>query len=281
MLGSSENASAGRSPSLPKNNDGIGNMSRSRLTSLRFPSMRATYPNRQPRKLWSPAGRTVVFALAASSIACLLADFYRLCPMRTFTLFIFLPASFALAALAVADRACGDHGLWRGLVIGIVSGILAAVAYDLFRLPFVFAKAWGINSVIPQLNLFKVFPAFGAMILGLPTEPAHYSAASHLIGWAYHFSNGMTFGVMFVAALGELTGRRWLWGVAMAVGLELGMLLTPYPRMFGIPVTALFVGVTLAAHVIFGVVMGLSAQWLDSVWRLERGDHAAESFPRA
>ena len=41
--------------------------------------------NRQRRNLWSPAGRAVVFALAASSIACLLADFYRLCPMRTFT----------------------------------------------------------------------------------------------------------------------------------------------------------------------------------------------------
>jgi hypothetical protein len=221
-----------------------------------------------------------VFVLAATSIACLLTDFYRLCPMRTFTLFIFLPALFALAALAVADRVCGDRGLWRGLVIGIVSGILAAVAYDVFRLPFVFAKAWAIDSVIPQLNLFKVFPAFGALILGLPAEPAHYSAAAHLIGWAYHFSNGMTFGVMFVAALGELTGSRWLWGVAMAVALELGMLLTPYPRMFGIPVTASFVGVTLAAHVIFGVVMGMSARWLASVWHMERGHHAAEPFPK-
>ena len=55
-----------------------------------------------------------MFALAASSIACLLADFYRLCLMRTFTLFIVLPAWFALAALGVADRACGDCGLWRG-----------------------------------------------------------------------------------------------------------------------------------------------------------------------
>jgi len=31
---------------------------------------------------------------------------------------------------------------------------------------------------------------------------------------------------------------------------------------------------------IFGVVMGLSAQWLASGWRLESGPHAAEPSPR-
>ena len=103
--------------------------------------------------------------------------------MRTFTQFIFLPALLALAALGVADRACGDCGLWRGLMIGVASGLLAAIAYDVFRLPFVFAKAWGIDSIVAPLNLFKVFPAFGAMILGQPIEPAHYSPAAHWIGW--------------------------------------------------------------------------------------------------
>src|SRR6266511_1050023 len=37
---------------------------------------------------WNASGRWLVFALAASSIACLLADFYGLCPMRIFTPFI-------------------------------------------------------------------------------------------------------------------------------------------------------------------------------------------------
>src|SRR5438874_918395 len=173
--------------------------------------MRTMSSSRQRRNLWSPAGRAIVFVLAASSIACLLADFYRLCPMRTFALFIFLPALFALAALGIADRSCGDCRLWRGLMIGIASGFLAAIAYDLFRLPFVFAEAWGIDSVVAPLNLFKVFPAFGAMILGEPTGVIHYSAAAHWVGWAYRFSNGMTFGVLFVGMLGEVSGSRWRW----------------------------------------------------------------------
>jgi len=91
-----------------------------------------------------------------------------------------------------------------------------------------------------------------------------------LIGWAYHFSNGTTFGVMFVAVLGEVTKSRRLWAVVMAVGLELGMLLTPYPTVFAIPVTAVFTYATLAAHLIFGLAMGLSAQRIASAWRLER-----------
>src|SRR5437867_1095842 len=168
--------------------------------------------------------------LAASSIACLLADFYRLCPMRTFTLFIFLPATLLLFAWAVADRLWGNRQLWRGVMIGVAAGLIAAVAYDLFRLPFVYARAWGIESVVPPLNLFKVFPRFGAMILAQPVEQSSYSLAAHLIGWAYHFSNGLTFGIMYLALIGDGTRRHWIWAVVMAVGLELGMLFTPYPK---------------------------------------------------
>ncbi len=40
------------------------------------------------------------------------------------------------------------------------------------------------------------------------------------------------------------------------------MLLTPYLQTFGIQITPLFVGVTLAAHLIFGVSLGWSARWL-------------------
>jgi len=53
---------------------------------------------------WTAAGRWTVLLLGASSIACLLFDFYRLCPMRTFTLFIFVPAMLVLFGLALFDR---------------------------------------------------------------------------------------------------------------------------------------------------------------------------------
>ena len=48
----------------------------------------------------------------------------------------------------------------------------------------------------------------------------------------------------------------------MALGLELGMLLTPYPQIFNILVTTRFVMVTVVAHAIFGIILGLAVQWL-------------------
>lgn len=112
------------------------------------------------------------------------------------------------------------------------------------------------------MPIFEVFPRFGAMILGQPLEQPSYSLAAHLLGWMYHFSNGCTVGVMYLALVGDGLRRHWGWAVLMAVGLELGMLLTPYPQTFGIHVTARFVVVTLTAHLISGVGLGLSLRWL-------------------
>lgn len=187
--------------------------------------------------------------------------------MRLFTLFIFLPAMLALAALALLDRERGDRRLWQAVAIGVLGGLAGAVAYDVFRLPFVFAREWGLAAVVPPMPLFKVFPRFGAMILGQPVEQTAYSTAAQLLGWAYHFSNGATFGVMYLALVGNPSRRSWTWALVMAVGIELAMLLTPYPRAFGIPVTSLFIAVTLTAHVIFGIGLGLTARrisrWLE------------------
>lgn len=200
-----------------------------------------------------PSTRIIVFLLASTSIAALLGEMYRLWPMRLFTLAVFLPACAVLIALALYDLWSGDGRACRMILIGAVAGFLAAISYDIFRVPFVFSKSWGLTSVIPPLPLFKVFPQFGAMILG---QSDSTSLAAAMIGWLYHFSNGTTFGVMYAAMVNGEWRRRWWVAIVFAVGLEIAMILTPYPATFGIRVTTLFVAVTLAAHGIFGVVMG-------------------------
>jgi hypothetical protein len=45
------------------------------------------------------------------------------------------------------------------------------------------------------------------------------------------------------------------------VALELGMLLTPYPRTFHIAITPRFIAVTAMAHGIFGVMLGVWVRW--------------------
>ena len=185
--------------------------------------------------------------------------------MRSFTLFVSLPAMGVLCGLALFDRAYGTQRLWRSTGVGALAGLIAALAYDGFRLPFVYADSLGIQQVVPALKLFKVFPRFGAMILGQPLEQNLYNLPAQLVGWVYHFSNGLTFGIMYVALIGDAAKRHWAWAVVFAVGLELAMLFTPYPAFFHIPLTAKFVVVTLTAHLVFGVVMGWATLRL---WKL-------------
>lgn len=219
---------------------------------------------------WTLPGRLVVFLLSATSIWCLLAEFYGICSMRTFTLYILIPATALLAGLALFDLARGDRRLFRAVMIGAIAGFLAACAYDLFRIPFVVAAADKVGPMWLRLPLFKVFPQFGAMILGQPYAPqqtdSQYTLAAHLIGWVYHFSNGVTFGVMYMALIGDARRRSWWWAVALAVGLELAMLFTPYTRFFGITMTARFIFATIVAHLIFGIAMGLYARRAESRW---------------
>jgi hypothetical protein len=221
---------------------------------------------------WSWPVRLVVFLLAAASIWCLLAEFYGLCSMRLFTFWILIPATAALILLAVADRNQGDGLIWRGVVIGAAAGFVAACAYDLFRIPFVVAAADHLGPTWLRLPLFKVFPRFGAMILGqrfdATTTDSQFTPAAHFIGWVYHFSNGVTFGVMYLALVGEASRCSWLWAILFATGVELVMLLTPYAGFFGIPMSARFVIVTFAAHTIFGITLGVFAQRLEHRWPL-------------
>ncbi len=103
--------------------------------------------------------------------------------------------------------------------------------------------------------------------LVLPVEQTSYNLPAQLVGWAYHSSNGLTFGVMCIAMVGGASKRGWGWAVVFAVGLELAMLFTPYASFFGIPPTAKFIVVTLLAHLVFGLVMGLVAQCLWDLFR--------------
>jgi hypothetical protein len=215
---------------------------------------------------WSVPGRILMFILAATSIWCLLSEFYGLCSMRTFTFWILIPATILMLAITVYDRIAGDRVLWRNVMIGIVAGFAAAVAYDLFRMPFVIAAIDHIGPVWLRLPLFKVFPRFGAMILGQSftqqQTDSQFSLTAHVVGWVYHFSNGATFGVMYTAMLGDARKHTWWWGVVMAVGVELFLLVTPYAHFFGIPLSTKFVVATLSAHLIFGAVMG----WIVRAW---------------
>src|SRR6185295_15766070 len=132
---------------------------------------------------------------------------------------------------------------WTWIVHGAIGGIVAACAYDLYRLPFVLNGA----------PLFKVFPRFGELLLG-GTEPRWIVQT---LGWGYHFSNGAALGIMFLALVSFFRKPNLFWGaVAWALFVECMLLLTPYATFFGLPLNGRFLFLTASAHAIFGVVLG-------------------------
>jgi hypothetical protein len=190
--------------------------------------------------------RSFVFLLAFLSFACLLGHFYGFWTMQFFGCWVLPPATALLIAIAwrTRNRPRGLSSPHTWIVQGAVGGVVAAVAYDLYRLPF----------VINGAPLFKVFPQFGQMLLG-SEEP---SWLAHALGWLYHFSNGAALGIMFLAMVPRANKRLLFWGaVAWACAVEAALLMTPYASFFGLPLDARFIFLTATAHVVFGIALGL------------------------
>src|SRR3954465_14124177 len=101
---------------------------------VRFADTReGTPPMTHPRTAaswyqWTPVGRALVFFLAATSIWCLLAEFYGLCSMRTFTFAILIPSTVLLVLITAMDYLKGDRRLFHAVMIGAAGGFLAAIA---------------------------------------------------------------------------------------------------------------------------------------------------------
>jgi hypothetical protein len=189
--------------------------------------------------------RILIFVLASLSFASLLGQFYGLWTMHFFGPWILLPSLCVLAVIAYA--AGGLPRIW--IVQGTIGGILAAIAYDLYRLPYVLAGT----------PLFKVFQQFGQMLLGESGPPfGEPTRAAYILGWLYHFSNGAALGMMFLAMAAPLTRRKAFWGaVVWALVVEAILLCTSYASYFGLPLDSWFIFLTVSAHLIFGVVLGL------------------------
>jgi hypothetical protein len=190
--------------------------------------------------------RALVFCLAFLSFACLLGQFFGFWTMHFFGCWVLPPATALLAIIAYATRRQprDARSPFTWIIQGALGGVVAALAYDLYRLPFVLAG----------VPLFKVFPRFGQLLLGAegPTW------LIQLLGWTYHFSNGAALGIMFVAVVSGASRRILFWGaIVWALFIELMLLLTPYTRFFGLKLDARFIFLTVTAHLVFGIVLGL------------------------
>jgi len=192
------------------------------------------------------SSRVVVFGLAFLSFACLLGQFYGFWTMHVFGCWVLPPATALLIWVAWKNRETptGLRSPHCWVVQGAVGGVLAAFAYDLYRLPFVLSGA----------PLFKVFPKFGELLLAA-AEPRWLVNG---LGWIYHFSNGAALGIMFLVMVSAFRRPSLFWGAVLwALFVEGMLLLTPYASFFGLKLDGWFLFLTASAHLVFGLALGL------------------------
>jgi hypothetical protein len=168
-------------------------------------------------------------------------------------------AKFALLpAIVLIALICGflyrrDDPLAKHIAVGLAAGAVATIALEAVRLPGFWLGFMPGN--LPRL--------MGVLLLNqFATGP---TLASDIAGWAYHFWNGASFGLIYVLLFG--TCRRWA-GAIYGVFLGLGFMLSPVVSALGVGFLGLEfskgfpVTVTLA-HAAFGTLLGwLAARWL-------------------
>ena len=165
-------------------------------------------PVRQPFLL-------VPLLLGASSIASLLLYFYGVFDMRRGVLSMLLPAVVLLILVMLWAQRTGRQSLSHRMLAGLWAGALAMLMYDLVRVPIVWSG----------LPVFKAISYFGTVIVDTPAP----SPLSEVIGWTYHFSNGVGFGLMYAVLV---LRPHWLTATLWGLVLEGAMLLTPYAEVF-------------------------------------------------
>jgi hypothetical protein len=221
---------------------------------------------------------TILILLAAASIAPLifpLAESGR-SSMDILAKVALLP-SIAVIGMFLGFLYRRNDPLARLAVVGLAAGAVATVALEAVRLPGFWLGFMPGN--LPRL--------MGVLLLDqFATGP---TLGSDVAGWAYHFWNGASFGLIYVLVFG--TCRRWvgaLYGVLLGVGfmfspvvaaLGVGFLGLEFSRGFPLTVTL--------AHAAFGGVLGwLSSRWIgfeaSPVWDavgvcLSDGDHKRAS----
>jgi hypothetical protein len=159
---------------------------------------------------------------------------------------VLLPAIAGLTVLSLVMWK-SHRAISHAIVLGGAAGILATLPLEAVRL-------LGFHYGYMPGNLPRLM---GVLLLNrFALGP---SLASDIAGWAYHFWNGASFGILFVALFG--TGRRWLAGV-YGIAIGVGFMLSPVVASLGVGFLGLgfsrgFPVTVLAAHLAFGSALGL------------------------
>lgn len=162
-----------------------------------------------------------------------------------------LPAVFALAIVARLTRR-SEARISRAIVWGALVGAVATLPLEAVRLT-------GFHYGFMPGNLPRLMG-----VLLLDRFALGPSTASDFAGWAYHFWNGASFGVIYALLLGT---RRPTIGILYGVAIGLGFMVSPVVVSLGVGYFGLqfsygFPATVLLAHLAFGTALGIFSRRL-------------------
>lgn len=195
-----------------------------------------------------PREVAIGLVLAGANGAALLAYVFLQVPMSVTIPFFALPAATLLVfAVLIGQRRFERlHAFSRVILIGAACGLIATLVYDAVRPLLIYAMG-------SRYDPFRAIPLFGQLITSLaPTDQR-----ALLAGWAFHFWNGVSFGVIY-ALVRPMGG--WLTGLAWGLGLQV-LMMAAYPRLLQARLDdPAFMATGLIGHSFWGVVLGVTVR---------------------
>lgn len=198
-----------------------------------------------------------VLALASVAPNAFPAAQMGLASLKSLALIFLLPAAALLFALTLWHYLQGSVRLARAVMLGGGAGAAATLALEAVRYPGFLAGYMPGN--LPQLMGVLLLDRFA---LG-PSE------VSNIAGFAYHFWNGASFGILFVVAAEVGIARRSiLWTTVYGVLIGIGFLASPVVRSlgggtFGHEFGPFFILTVATAHLAFGAALGFFWKYFD------------------
>jgi hypothetical protein len=122
---------------------------------------------------------------------------------------------------------------------GVIGGLLGTVAYDLVRIPVL---ATGRQVLAP-------IDSYGILLLSARAS----SPLTGFAGWAFHFQNGIYFGLAFALVM---SGRRIWWAVGYALVLESGAVFTAFADTYHLRGKTDLIAIAYLAHIPYGLALG-------------------------
>ncbi len=193
----------------------------------------------------------IILATAGVSPNIFVAAQAGMANMKDLAIWLLIPAVAILLVSLLIAWGCGHVRLVNRVIAGAGAGLVATAGLEVIRLSSF--HLGGMPGDLPRL-------------MGVLLTDSFMQGSSHLsdfLGYAYHYWNGASFGIIFAVFLGR---KSPAWGIVYGIVIGTVFLLSPPVQSLGIgfmgsdmPTMTLTVYI---AHFVYGGILG----WLCSHW---------------